>query len=261
MSFFSVVTICYNNIDELKKTCQSVDRQSLLPYEHIIVNGSTSSKIKDWLMSFPQPAFRKWINEPDKGIADAFNKGIEAVEKNTMIQFLNSGDTYANDNVLRNIAIITDSNEDIQWVSGKVTLFRGNKWVTIGKPFEKEKLYRGMRSISHQTIFIKKAVYDHVGGYNRNYKIAMDYDLLCRITDKKYQFLDFPIAVYDTTGISSTQYLNGLKESRKIYESYYGFSLFLILWHLRLKLLYVLMQSPFGEFLYSIKTKLKLENI
>jgi len=77
MSRISVVTICFNNLEELKKTCTSVDEQHELPYEHLIIDGSKTDEIAKWLNSSSQPVYRKWICEPDKGIADAFNKGIQ----------------------------------------------------------------------------------------------------------------------------------------------------------------------------------------
>ena len=72
----SVITICFNNLPELIRTCQSVDRQSQHPDEHLVIDGSSNTEILNWLQSNPQPAYRKWIHEKDHGIADAFNKGL-----------------------------------------------------------------------------------------------------------------------------------------------------------------------------------------
>jgi hypothetical protein len=65
-------------------------------------------------------------------------------------------------------------------------LIRAGKPVIVGKPFEKEKLYRGMRSVSHPTWFVKKEVYGRIGTFNTEYKIGMDYDLMCRIANEPY---------------------------------------------------------------------------
>ena len=77
MNGLSIITICFNNLKDLKKTCASVESQSQLPDEHWIINGSTNTEIENWLLHTNQPNFRKWINERDKGISDAFNKGIQ----------------------------------------------------------------------------------------------------------------------------------------------------------------------------------------
>lgn len=254
----SVITICFNNLEELKKTCVSVDAQTEHPYEHFIINGSTKSDIKEWLELTPQPAYRKWINEKDNGIADAFNKGIQNAS-GAIIHLLNSGDCYTDTNVLKDVTNFFSKN-NVGWISGKLKTVRSNYWVTVGKPFDKKKLYRGMRSVSHPTWFVKKTVYDKIGWYRSDFKIAMDYDMMCRIVNESYKYFDREITVFDPTGISSNKYIESLIETRKVYESYFGFSIMLVLWQIRLKLLYRLMHSPLGNVLYNIKRKLKLEN-
>ncbi|MEO5581423.1 MAG: glycosyltransferase, partial [Saprospiraceae bacterium] len=91
MNRISIITICYNNKTELVNTLDSIDSQSLRPYEHWIIDGSTNSDINDYLNSSPQASYRYWVFERDKGISDAFNKGIHHC-KGEIIQFLNSGD-------------------------------------------------------------------------------------------------------------------------------------------------------------------------
>jgi glycosyltransferase involved in cell wall biosynthesis len=50
--------------------------QEQKPFEHLIINGSTTPDIKNYLENNPQPSYRRWINEKDHGISDAFNKGV-----------------------------------------------------------------------------------------------------------------------------------------------------------------------------------------
>ena len=94
-----IVTICFNNPEEVQRTCLSVDAQTRKPDEHWIINGSTVSAIANWFSEHPLPSYRKIINEQDKGIADAFNKGIRFAG-NGMIQLLNSGDELLHEKVL-----------------------------------------------------------------------------------------------------------------------------------------------------------------
>ena len=76
MEQLSVITISFNNLKELQQTCNSVDSQSIPPHEHYIIDGSSNDEISVWLNNSSQPEYRKWICEKDKGISDAFNKGI-----------------------------------------------------------------------------------------------------------------------------------------------------------------------------------------
>ena len=188
MNGISVITICFNNLADLQKTCQSVDKQTRQPEEHWIINGSTTDEIAKWLEETPQPVYRKWINERDRGIADAFNKGINKATMD-ITHLLNSGDIYGGDDILKTVQAFFQSHPSVQWISGNIQLIRGGEQVVVGKAFEKSKLYRGMRSISHPTWFVKREVYQRVGGYSSDYKIAMDYDMMCRLADEPYLYL------------------------------------------------------------------------
>ena len=259
MSSISIITICFNNLADLQKTFASIDGQTRLPEEHWVINGSTTPDIEQWLLNTPQPAYRKGINEKDKGIADAFNKGIERANFG-ITHLLHAGDRYASNDVLETVVKFFEENPSVQWISGNIQLIRAGKPVVVGKPFDKRKLYRGMRSISHPTWFVKKEVYDRIGLFSSEYKIAMDYDLMCRLANEPYTYLNKVIAVFDDTGVSSNNYLRSLEESKKVYESYFGFSFLLMIWQFRLKLLHYLLQTGFGKWLFVLKKKLGFEN-
>jgi hypothetical protein len=128
--------------------------------------------------------------------------------------------------------------------------------VTLGKPFDKELLYRGMRQICHQTMHVKKEVYTRFGLFNTQYKGGMDYDYLIRMRNEPFLFVNHTLVEFDNTGYTGNNYLKGLKEAQLIYESHFGSSLKLKIWHFRLRLLFKLLNSPIGKFLYAIKRKL-----
>jgi glycosyltransferase involved in cell wall biosynthesis len=260
MNRISIITICYNNKTELLKTIDSIDAQSLLPYEHWIIDGSTTSDINAYLNAHTQPLYRYWICERDKGISDAFNKGFKHC-KGEIIQFLNSGDTLFSPSVLSSVTEVFSTHTSITWTHGLINIYRGGHWVVIGKPFEANKLYRGMRATFHPTMFVRKELFSTAGSFDLSLSIAMDYDFLIRIRDEPFFFMNSPISSMDPGGISNSSYLNALKEIRNVYFKYFGKSLKLELWQLRLKMLYYLISSPIGNLLYTVKKKLKLENV
>jgi glycosyltransferase involved in cell wall biosynthesis len=255
----SIVTICYNNLEELKSTCQSVDTQTLLPMEHWIINGSTSNEIEEYLRNSVQPAYRHWISERDHGIADAFNKGVLRCE-GEICNMLNAGDYYIDNTVLQTVSAAFEHQPLITWLHAKYKLQRGGQWVIIGKPFEKSKLYRGMRSLCHQSMFIKTALHKQYGLYDTSLQNAMDYDFVCRIAAEPVFFIDKPVVVFAPGGVTNTRYLAALAEGKAVYIKHYGFSVKLILWQWRLRLLHWLLQSPIGKALYKLKLWMKLEN-
>ena len=61
-----------------------MDQQDTLPFEHLIIDGSSKPDVREWLEGNTQPDYRRWICERDKGIADAFNKGIAQAKGDTI---------------------------------------------------------------------------------------------------------------------------------------------------------------------------------
>jgi hypothetical protein len=76
---------------------------------------------------------------------------------------------------------------------------------------------------------------------------------MCRLKKETYGYMNETIVKFDDGGVSTNQYLKSLKENVKVYESYFGFSMAARAWQFRLSILYYLLQSKFGKFLYAIK--------
>jgi len=260
MKQLTIITICFNNLEDLVSTCKSVDIQDIKPFEHLIIDGSSTPAIKNYLENNLQPGYRRWICENDEGISDAFNKGVLNA-KGDIIVMLNSGDAFYDQEVTRIAAAEFERDENLQWLHSKYELHRGDTWIIIGKPFAKSKMYRGMRSICHQTMFVKKSLHDKYGLYDKQLKIAMDYDLLLRIANEKFVFIDRPLVKFAPAGTSSVQYSGSLNEIRNSYRKYYGDSILLEIWQLRLKMLHYLLGTKIGKKLFKVKAGLKLENM
>ncbi len=260
MTKLSIITICFNNLEEVKNTCQSVDEQIITPFEHLLINGSTDNEIEMYFEKSALVPYRKIFNEKDKGIADAFNKGIER-SSGDVILLLNSGDLLYDKNVVKTVLAKFDEDITLMWLHGKYRYQRSGVWVTLGKPFDPGKLYRGMRSLSHQTMYVRKELYNKHGLYDNSFKIAMDFDFVARIRFEKFLFLDEILAINVPGGISSEKYELSLKEASKVVKKYLGFSWKNKLWTLRLKILKAIQDIPvLGKLLYKIKARLGLAN-
>ena len=255
----SIVTICFNNLEELKETVSSVDMQEQHPHEHIIIDGSTNGEIRDWLSTHPQPPYRTSVSESDKGIADAFNKGVRRSTGEVLLM-LNSGDKLFDPSVLLRVGEAFLADAGVQWVHGSLRLLRGGRWVVIGKPFNARLLYKGMRGTFHPTMYVRRSLFDRHGMFDTGLKIAMDFDFLCRIAEERNAFIDYPLAVFDPGGVSSKQYLRSQEESRKAYRRHFGYSLKYELWRIRQILLNHLLESRAGRWLYAMKVAMGWEN-
>ena len=250
----SVVTICFNNLKELIATCNSVDKQVVAPLEHLIIDGSTNSEIVQWLQTHPQPEWRRWIHERDQGISDAFNKGI-VNSKGSVIHLLNSGDLYAETGAIQLVKNHFDQDPGLMWVNSLYIQHRGQMDVVSGQPFEKDKLWKGMRTIAHPSMFIKREVYDRRGLYNTEFRIAMDYDLLVRIRDEKNLFIEKALVYFAPGGASDQQFKRGLAEVRRSYKENIGSSVLQPLWQFRQKLLHAFMQTSIGKSWFQRKNR------
>lgn len=97
----SIITICFNNVEGLKKTLASVASQTSPEFEHVIVDGGSSDGSADIIREYAESASYpvRWVSEPDKGIYNAINKGMR-MSSGDYIQVLNSGDIYASNDVV-----------------------------------------------------------------------------------------------------------------------------------------------------------------
>ena len=94
----TIITINYNNSEGLKCTVNSVLNQSFTDFEYVVIDGASKDDSVEFLQSIKSKNF-EYISEPDTGIYNAMNKGIERA-KGKYLLFLNSGDYLENENVL-----------------------------------------------------------------------------------------------------------------------------------------------------------------
>jgi glycosyltransferase involved in cell wall biosynthesis len=257
MNHISIVTICFNNLEDLKTTIAHIDKQLLKPFEHIIIDGSSKPAIKDYLLSISHPIYRTWISEPDKGIADAWNKGILKATGD-IIHLQNSGDYYFDENILRLVADTFEKQPDIKWLHGKYAQYKGGTWLYTGQPFDKEKLYRGFRTTGHPTMFVRRQMYDKHGLFDINLAICADFDFLMRISKEDFTFIDRPLVVFTPGGASNILIKKSTKEMVDIYTKYKGFSIKNRLWlQVRVPLIHYFTETSLGGFLFRMKNKSK----
>jgi glycosyltransferase len=178
----SVVTISFNASLTIEKTLKSVSNQSYRNIEHIIVDGGSNDNTLEICNSFPH--ISKIISEADKGVYDAFNKGLK-IAKGDVIGFLNSDDTFYDANsVLEIVKAFQQNQTDIIYgnldyinLEGKVI----RNW--ISRPY-KSGLVKKAWMPAHPTFYCRKELYDKLGNYNDSFKIAGDFELCLRFLEK-----------------------------------------------------------------------------
>jgi hypothetical protein len=156
------------------------------------------------------------------------NKGNNLAQ-GEWLSFINVGDSFYNEEVLNNI-FSEHIFKDVGIVYGDVYLKYKNKKV-IKKQNNISKSYFLLNMINHQSMFINKEAFDCFDGYDLDYKLCADKDLLMKILyEANYNKLyrDIIVANYDMMGVSSTNFKKVWKENRKILKKYY--SLYLVLY-------------------------------
>ena len=102
---FTIITCTYDASKYIDRTLESVRGQSYPHIEHFIIDGvskdDTVKKAQTYAYDSHYPVIVK--SEPDKGLYDAMNKGIQLAKGNYII-FLNAGDVFYEEDTLTNIA-------------------------------------------------------------------------------------------------------------------------------------------------------------
>lgn len=211
MKKISIVTVCYNVANDIENTILSVINQTYSNIEYIIIDGASTDGTVDIIKKYSDK-ISFWISEPDLGIYDAMNKGLNKATGD-WINFMNAGDSFYSINIIDRIFSASDYN-DINVIFGR-TLRRG-KLMHLD-PFFKKKHCLEM-GFCHQSTFVrtkdaKKSMFNV-----DDYKLAADFNMLYSIYEKNGKFFNigFPISVFDDTGISSTNKKKLLYETASI---------------------------------------------
>ncbi len=99
--FFTVITICFNDLVNLQATTASVQAQTCRDFEWWVIDGGSLDGTPDWLDKL-QCSDMYWVSEPDRGLYNAMNKGMDRARGHYLI-FMNSGDCFADSEVLSRI--------------------------------------------------------------------------------------------------------------------------------------------------------------
>ncbi|NOX48187.1 MAG: glycosyltransferase [Chlorobi bacterium] len=216
MKFFSIISICFKNLDELKYTSVSIGSQTCTDFEWIVVDGDSQDGTKDWL-SRTNPS--KWVSEKDNGIYDAMNKGIEMATGKYLI-FMNSGDSFASSSVLEKTKKEVQVNGSPCFVYGDSIDISENNQEFYRKAKSHSKNWLGMIT-QHQAMFFKTKCVGQKR-YSLNYPLSADYafisEILVGLKEKDVLQLDFPICKFSMGGANEEFRFKAIKEDYSIRE-------------------------------------------
>lgn len=216
----SIITICYNAENGIQKTIESIYRQGYRNLEYIVIDGGSTDWTKQIAESNEERFKEKgiefiFVSEPDRGISDAFNKGIK-MATGDIIGLINAGDGLC-DNILQMVAEKFDRQTDVLfgnciWEDAESDL------TYIRKPDQNLEKLKNKMSLIHPSVFVRKKVYDEVGLFDLSYKCAMDHDILLRmyLAGCRFKYLNAELTVFSAGGISDSNYQLSFEEEERI---------------------------------------------
>jgi putative colanic acid biosynthesis glycosyltransferase len=232
MKFFSIVTICRNDLPGLKRTLASLDLQTLEDYEWIVVDGNSNDGTKEWLASMTH---FKWISEPDKGIYDAMNKGIRMAE-GTYLIFMNSNDLFASSSVLENSRkLLLENRLPVFAFGDSIDVDEtGKEYYRKAKEYQKNRI--GMIT-QHQAMFFNRVKISPFE-YDPKYPLSGDYALISNIIKvtraSDILKLSIPICKFTMGGLNESKRFEAIKEDYRIRKeimrlpAYWNLTLYLL---------------------------------
>lgn len=175
----TVITVTFNSAKTLQRTVDSVGAQTYPNLEYIVVDGGSTDGTLDLLRQRERDV-DLWLSEQDRGISDAFNKGI-ALARGEFIALLNSDDWIEPQHVARAIAHLERSGAD--FVFGDLVVYDSAgaaKFTLAGDPDYGRRIRHMMPDINHPSLVCRRSVYERHGLYDRELRLAMDYEWVLR---------------------------------------------------------------------------------
>lgn len=177
----SVITAVYNNVESTEDCLQSVLNQTYNDIEHIVIDGGSTDGTQQKITPY-QEHLAFYISEKDKGIFDAYNKGIKKATGD-VICILNSDDFfYSSETIGDVVKAFHQTHADLVYAKG---LFVSQNDINVvkriysSKPFKKHFLTYGWIPL-HPTIYVKREIYEEYGLYDDSFSIASDYEISLR---------------------------------------------------------------------------------
>ncbi len=176
----SVVTVCYNASNTILRTLASVQAQTYVNLEYIVIDGGSTDGTPD-LIRASECQVDTLVSEKDKGMYDALNKGI-ALCNGSIIGLLHADDVFASPDVLKRIAHAFQTHPGIQAVIGDIQFqnAEGKTIRTYSSSRWKPSDFRWGYMPPHPSFYCRKECFDRHGTYRLDFEIAADYELLIR---------------------------------------------------------------------------------
>ena len=213
----SIITICYNNENDIRSTIESVINQDYKNIEYIVIDGKSTDNSVNIIQEY-KDKISKFVSENDKNLYDAINKGIK-LASGDIVGLIHAGDRLFDNRVISKVANHFNTYNIDGLYGHSYIVDENDKPVRINKsPEFKRSLFKIGWMPSHQSIYIKKDIIEKNGYYSLELHPMSDYEFVLRhfyFNDINVKLLDEFIIKFSMGGISTKNYWHNLRTQKK----------------------------------------------
>ncbi|HOQ42090.1 MAG TPA: glycosyltransferase family 2 protein [Smithellaceae bacterium] len=215
----SIIIAVFNGVKTLQQCIDSVVQQGYANKELIIIDGGSKDGTVDLLKSNSEH-ISYWISEPDRGIYQAWNKGLLHA-KGDWICFLGVDDYFWNNHVLEHMSdALQNVPPDVRLAYAQIMLLdaNGESLFAIGEPWEKirDRFKQGL-CLPHPGLMHRRSLFERNGNFDESFRIAGDYELMLReLKTAEAVFIPGIITIAMRTGGISSNPANSLLSLKEI---------------------------------------------
>ena len=204
----TIITVCRNHAQELERTIRSVESQTWQEKEYLVIDGASTDDTLNVIKAH-EASITRWVSEPDQGIYDiydAMNKGVKMAQGEWVI-FMNAGDTFAGDDTLQRVF---GSPQDADVIYGDV--IKGEVVKKAEAPRNAHRMF-----YCHQSAFVKTNCLREFP-FDIKHRMSADFKQVKQLylSGKRFRQLDFPVANFDTQGVSNRNRSAGLYDNIRV---------------------------------------------
>ena len=201
----TIITVCRNHAQELERTIRSMESQTWQEKEYLVIDGASTDDSLDVIKAH-EASITRWVSEPDQGIYDAMNKGVKMAQGEWVI-FMNAGDTFAGDDTLQRVF---GNPLDADVIYGDV--IKGELVKKAEAPRNAHRMF-----YCHQSAFVRTSCLREFP-FDIRHRMSADFKQVKQLflSGKRFRQLDFPVANFDTQGVSNRNRSAGLYDNIQV---------------------------------------------
>lgn len=219
----SIITVCHNAAKTIEATLLSVQAQTHAEVEHLVIDGASDDGTMAILENHNKHlAFL--VSEPDRSLYEAMNKGL-AKASGEIVGFLNGDDVYADTKVLQDVAAVFNESSldscysDLVYVAADDLNRVVRYWQSENY---RDGLFARGWSPPHPTFFVRKEIYDRLGGFDLDLPMANDIEIMMRFLEKHRittAYIPRILVKMRVGGISNRNIMNIIRQNIAIFSA------------------------------------------